>query len=397
MITIYLIRHAEAEGNLYRLMHGVTDSDLTDLGRKQAAKLGERFRSIPLDAVWSSPLRRTMLTAAELCLPKKLPLHTDRRLMEVNVGVWEGIPFGNAQYENPDQMELFYHDPPAWQVEGSDAICDLGARGAACLSELAQKYHEQGKEAGRDLSIAVCAHGYLINSVMCALFYGYDSFLSCGVSYNTAVTTLRYDPEQALTPWKIVSANDFSHLSDPSLVRIRKTIDGRRPDLRFEPFGSDIDTYIRYRGDAWELIYGSKKDFNGSGFWLDAQKTMGQDPRAILHGSWGRTPVGILQLSPDRNAAKGAGYIPFIYLREPFRNKGLGIQFIGQAVDFYRGLGRKKLQLSVAHTNEAALAFYRKFGFYEAGKTPGRYGKLILMEKDIRMEPLPKQLRIISE
>ena len=41
MTTIYLIRHAEAEGNLYRRAHGWYNSIITDRGYRQIAALGE--------------------------------------------------------------------------------------------------------------------------------------------------------------------------------------------------------------------------------------------------------------------------------------------------------------------------------------------------------------------
>ena len=37
MTRIYLIRHAEAEGNLYRRAHGQYDSNITPLGRRAAS------------------------------------------------------------------------------------------------------------------------------------------------------------------------------------------------------------------------------------------------------------------------------------------------------------------------------------------------------------------------
>ena len=39
MTTIYLIRHAEADGNLYRRAHGWYDSVITDRGYRQIAAL----------------------------------------------------------------------------------------------------------------------------------------------------------------------------------------------------------------------------------------------------------------------------------------------------------------------------------------------------------------------
>ena len=61
MTRIYLVRHAEAEGNLYRRIHGWYDSLITDNGYRQIAALAHRFEGIPVDAVYSSDLFRTCL------------------------------------------------------------------------------------------------------------------------------------------------------------------------------------------------------------------------------------------------------------------------------------------------------------------------------------------------
>ena len=42
MTRIYLIRHAEAEGNIYRRMHGQYDSRITPNGMRQIAALEKR-------------------------------------------------------------------------------------------------------------------------------------------------------------------------------------------------------------------------------------------------------------------------------------------------------------------------------------------------------------------
>ena len=52
MTTIYLIRHAEADGNLYRRAHGWYDSVITDRGYRQIAALAKRFTSTHFDAVY---------------------------------------------------------------------------------------------------------------------------------------------------------------------------------------------------------------------------------------------------------------------------------------------------------------------------------------------------------
>ena len=66
MTEIYLIRHAQAEGNSYRSMQGHWDGDVTPMGRRQIALLAERFRDVKVDALYSSDLYRTRLTAAAI-------------------------------------------------------------------------------------------------------------------------------------------------------------------------------------------------------------------------------------------------------------------------------------------------------------------------------------------
>ena len=64
MTTIYLIRHAEAEGNVFRRIHGQYDSCVTPNGRRQIAALAQRFAGIPVGAVYAGDLKRACLTAA---------------------------------------------------------------------------------------------------------------------------------------------------------------------------------------------------------------------------------------------------------------------------------------------------------------------------------------------
>ena len=66
MTEIYLIRHTQAEGNRYRMMQGFWDGGVTDLGKKQIEALEERFRDFPMDAVYSSDLKRAVMTALSM-------------------------------------------------------------------------------------------------------------------------------------------------------------------------------------------------------------------------------------------------------------------------------------------------------------------------------------------
>ena len=89
MTRVYLIRHAEAEGNYYRRIQGQWDGLITALGRKQIDALAERMKDIPFSAVYSSDLTRTQTTAGAILKYHDLPLHTDPRLREIYMGAWE--------------------------------------------------------------------------------------------------------------------------------------------------------------------------------------------------------------------------------------------------------------------------------------------------------------------
>ena len=64
MTSIYLVRHAEAEGNLYRLAQGQFDGLVTRRGYDQIRALRRRFDGVQIDAVYSSDLYRTCATAS---------------------------------------------------------------------------------------------------------------------------------------------------------------------------------------------------------------------------------------------------------------------------------------------------------------------------------------------
>ena len=66
MTTIYLIRHAEAEGNLFRRAQGHWNGKITERGKKQIDALAERFKDVHIDAVYSSDLDRARDTAGAL-------------------------------------------------------------------------------------------------------------------------------------------------------------------------------------------------------------------------------------------------------------------------------------------------------------------------------------------
>jgi alpha-ribazole phosphatase/probable phosphoglycerate mutase len=92
MLKVYLLRHGETqwnrEGNKYC---GRSDIPLTEKGISQARQAKKQIKNIPLDAVYSSPLKRAYDTA-KITGGKQQKVTRDKRLIEVDFGQWEGKP-----------------------------------------------------------------------------------------------------------------------------------------------------------------------------------------------------------------------------------------------------------------------------------------------------------------
>lgn len=93
---LYLLRHGQTEFNRDGRIQGWLHSDLTETGRLQAARMGDRLRELierPQDwVVISSPQERAVRTAEivreRVGIPA--PLETQEGFKEVSLGSWEG-------------------------------------------------------------------------------------------------------------------------------------------------------------------------------------------------------------------------------------------------------------------------------------------------------------------
>ena len=115
----------------------------------------------------------------------------------------------------------------------------------------------------------------------------------------------------------------------------------------------------------------------------DAQLHLSRTPWGVTLAFSDEELAGVLQLDPERYSGDKAGYIPFCYIMPERRTQGLGIQLIGQAVSFYRPLGRQYLRLRCASYNTPAQHFYQRYGFYKIGEEQGSRVPLDILEKYI--------------
>ena len=186
MTQIFLVRHGQAEGNLFRCVQGQTDVGLTAEGKAQLPYLQRRFAEIPLAAVYTSPLRRAEETAAAIVGGRDIPVFPDRRLIEMSFGAWEMHPWGEVNLQYPELKQAFLHDPERWSVPGSEAHTAVQERMLAALTDIARA--NDGK------TVAIASHGMAIRAFLARILRVPSERISEDVPLvdNTSVTLLQW-------------------------------------------------------------------------------------------------------------------------------------------------------------------------------------------------------------
>lgn len=380
MTRVYLIRHGEAEGNIFRRAQGHYNSQLTAKGVRQVAALAERFRDERVDALYSSDLRRTMLTAGAITKYHDLTLQTDPRLREIALGEWEDRPFGDLQHFEPEQMGYFNDDPARWCVAGGELFADVTKRMRACVLELAERH------AGA--TVVCVSHGMAIRALL-ADTLGVPSAEINRVPHgdNTCVSLLEIENGEM----RVVFLNDATHLEGELSTFARQTWwrekgGADRNNIWFDPLDptKEPELYLDFYKKTWRAVHGNLDGFYGAPYLADAKAHAKAHPQAIVTI---RLPdgsiAGITELDTRRGAEDGCGWICLCYVEQPLRRAQLGVQLIGHAVSVFRALGRRAVRLHVFSGNTGALRFYEEYGFRRIGEAKGVSGTLYLMEKEL--------------
>lgn len=370
MTEIYLIRHTQAEGNLYRMLQGQWDGGVTALGQKQIDLLAERFRSIPVDAVYSSDLYRARQTASAVTLAHpELTIQCTPMLREINIGVWETRFFGDVQWEEPEKMDQFLHSPGQWHTDGAETYHDVQKRACAELLRIAEMHDGQ--------SVAVFSHGVTIRCILAKIL---GISLDCGDELpfvgNTGITKLSFSDGR----FSVEYVSDQEHLAPLSLRPW-----GHSCNVRTVPFDpvADRDYYKACYADAWMTAHGSLKGFSPEPYFKCAAEHCACDGEAVLRAYEGSTPLGLLDMDTERGAHAGYGWVSLLYVEPEYRGKGCAIQLLARALFHYEKLGRTAVRLHCAAENAAAAAFYRKYGFTVLSEEKSGKSTVLLLEKKL--------------
>ncbi|MDR1692671.1 MAG: GNAT family N-acetyltransferase [Oscillospiraceae bacterium] len=370
---MYLIRHAEAEGNLYRRAHGQLNSLLTKNGILQTELLGEWFSRRPVDAVYASDLFRAFRTAEAVASACRKPVTTDKDLREIRLGEWEDLTWGEIAKSRPDYMRWFDGESGI-TVPGAESYIESRERLRGALRRIARKHDGQ--------DVAVVSHGCVLRSLLISLSGG------AAVPHldNASVSCIEWDGDDT----RVLGIGENRFLGELSTHAKQAwwRDDPRRAhdaELWFDParLPEEFPEVLEIRRLAWMAVYGTTEGYAEDRAKRALTESAETHPRYLQFATDRDKRIGLLHMRDGGRLSVTDGHVALFYLNPDKRGKGLGAQLLGEAVSVARSLGKTGLTLRVFHQNTPAINFYRRMGFSLCGSEQGLFGTVLQMRLGI--------------
>ncbi len=204
----YLIRHGETDWNKQGRYQGCTNIQLNESGQEQAYLLGERFKYLPLDAVYVSPLDRAVATAEPVARSHGLELIRDAHFQEINFGEWEGHTIAELSEKFGRAYTDFFANPFAHPVPGEGSFQNAMKRALEGFDILEKRHRGQ--------NVAIISHGGLLRVMLVGLLGMGDDFYRQTWMTNTSITMLDVMEDGRRL---LMTLNDKAHLEMAELFK----------------------------------------------------------------------------------------------------------------------------------------------------------------------------------
>ena len=155
---IYLIRHGETANAGEVCFNGHFDVDLSDKGREQSLLLAKALRNLPIDAVYSSDLKRTQIGAKFIADGHNLKHVPYKELRELAFGDWEGLSISEVNLRYPDKLKERLQNIELFQVEGGESFFQLKDRVIPKFKSILANHPSD--------NIVILCHGGVIRTIL---------------------------------------------------------------------------------------------------------------------------------------------------------------------------------------------------------------------------------------
>jgi broad specificity phosphatase PhoE len=197
--TIMLIRHGDTDWNVKEIFRGHVDVELNETGIKQAQLLAKYLEDIPMEAIYSSPLKRALKTAEIIAGFHHIDIIASRQLIDFDYGEWQGLSHDAVK----DKYKALYKDwlnkPHLVSIPKGESLDDIRIRAMKLVNGVIARY--QG-------NVALVSHRIINKVIICALL-GLDNSHFWNIKLDTCgITTFMYDGKRFI----LEEHNDTSFL-----------------------------------------------------------------------------------------------------------------------------------------------------------------------------------------
>ena len=161
MSRLFLVRHGETALKSSQRLWGHTDVELSALGLKQAERLRDHLASEKIDFIYSSDLKRALVTARTIASRHQLDITTCTELREFNYGKVEGLTFEEIDRLYPECSRYLRERDPDLRFPDGESLTELGKR--------VGKFTERLKEHKAEEAILIVIHSGVLRTLICQL------------------------------------------------------------------------------------------------------------------------------------------------------------------------------------------------------------------------------------
>ena len=198
---LYLVRHGETEWNEKGLWQGITDVPLNEKGIEQAKKLAKRLKRV--DAVYSSPLSRSVMTAHEIAKRFQLEVKVEEGLRECEIRLWNGLTVEEAMRKFPYEFTE-WNKNPYFETKGLESTASVQKRMVDTVLKIVANERLNGSE-----HVVIVSHAISLRAFICWVLG-----LPLHLRYNFKLDNASLSVVEFASRPKLLSLNDTCHLED---------------------------------------------------------------------------------------------------------------------------------------------------------------------------------------
>lgn len=166
MATLVLVRHGQSQWNLENKFTGWVDVDLTDLGKEEAKRAGQKLKGFKFDQAFTSDLKRAQQTLGFILKEtnqENIPITKDKALNERHYGDLQGLNKAEtAQKFGDDQVKIWRRSYDIAPPNG-ESLKDTAARTLPYFNNTIIPMLKKGK------NVIIAAHGNSLRSIVMEL------------------------------------------------------------------------------------------------------------------------------------------------------------------------------------------------------------------------------------